>query len=46
VNTVDDPLTERLIRSTRSHPGRTFGIAQGCHLRIAYGSLKEPPARA
>ncbi len=44
VNTAMDDLalTERLIREHKVAviPGRTFGIAQGCHLRIAYGSLK------
>jgi aspartate/methionine/tyrosine aminotransferase len=36
-------LAERLIREHRVAviPGETFGVAEGCFLRIAYGSLKE-----
>jgi len=36
-------LAERLIREHRVAviPGETFGLAEGCYLRIAYGSLKE-----
>jgi len=36
-------LAERLIREHRVAviPGETFGATEGCHLRIAYGSLKE-----
>jgi len=36
-------LAERLIREHRVAviPGETFGVTGGCHLRIAYGSLKE-----
>jgi aspartate/methionine/tyrosine aminotransferase len=36
-------LAERLIREHRVAviPGETFGVKEGCHLRIAYGSLDE-----
>ena len=36
-------LAERLIREHRVAviPGETFGVTEGCSLRIAYGSLKE-----
>ncbi|HEX9204695.1 MAG TPA: pyridoxal phosphate-dependent aminotransferase, partial [Candidatus Deferrimicrobiaceae bacterium] len=36
-------LAERLIREHRVAviPGETFGVTEGCYLRIAYGSLKE-----
>ncbi|MBP2690065.1 MAG: L-aspartate aminotransferase apoenzyme [Deltaproteobacteria bacterium] len=36
-------LSERLVREHRVAviPGETFGVARGCWLRIAYGSLKE-----
>jgi aspartate/methionine/tyrosine aminotransferase len=36
-------LAERLIREHRVAviPGETFGVTEGCHIRIAYGSLKE-----
>lgn len=40
---IDDlALTERLIREHKVAviPGGTFGIAEGCFLRIAYGSLR------
>ncbi|RJP20899.1 MAG: pyridoxal phosphate-dependent aminotransferase [Deltaproteobacteria bacterium] len=36
-------LSERLVREHRVAviPGETFGIARGCWIRIAYGSLRE-----
>ena len=36
-------VTERLIGEHRGavSRGETFGVKEGCHLRIAYGSLKE-----
>jgi aspartate/methionine/tyrosine aminotransferase len=36
-------LAERLVREHRVAviPGETFGVKEGCCLRIAYGSLKE-----
>jgi len=39
-------LAERLIREHRVAviPGETFGVTEGCFLRIAYGSLKEETA--
>jgi aspartate/methionine/tyrosine aminotransferase len=40
---MDDlQLTERLVREHKVAviPGGTFGITEGCYLRIAYGSLK------
>jgi len=39
-------LTERLIREHRVAviPGTAFGLAQGCHLRVAYGSLNRETA--
>jgi len=41
-------LTERLIREHKVAviPGGTFGITEGCSLRIAYGSLKTETAVA
>ena len=38
----DLPLTERLVRNHKVAviPGGTFGVTEGCCLRIAYGSLK------
>lgn len=45
---TDDPmqLTERLIREHRVAviPGTTFGLSEGCHLRVAYGSLRKDTA--
>jgi aspartate/methionine/tyrosine aminotransferase len=39
-------LAERLVREHRVAviPGETFGVARGCWLRIAYGSLREETA--
>jgi len=39
-------LSERLVREHRVAviPGETFGVTEGCFLRIAYGSLKEETA--
>jgi len=39
-------LSERLVREHRVAviPGETFGLAEGCYLRIAYGSLREETA--
>jgi len=39
-------LTERLIREhgVAVIPGTAFGLDQGCHLRIAYGSLRADTA--
>jgi len=39
-------LSERLVREHRVAviPGETFGVTEGCHLRIAYGSLREETA--
>jgi aspartate/methionine/tyrosine aminotransferase len=36
-------LAERLIREHRVAviPGNAFGLAQGCHLRVAYGALEK-----
>ena len=36
-------LAERLVREHRVAviPGETFGVTEGCHIRIAYGSLEE-----
>ena len=48
VNAPLDPLrlTERLIREHRVAviPGNAFGLIQGCHLRVAYGSLNRETA--
>lgn len=42
----DMHLVERLIREhgVAVIPGNTFGLAEGCHLRIAYGALKKETA--
>jgi aspartate/methionine/tyrosine aminotransferase len=39
-------LAERLVREHKVAviPGETFGVARGCWLRIAYGSLREETA--
>ena len=39
-------LVERLIREHRvaAIPGATFGIDEGCTIRIAYGALREETA--
>jgi aspartate/methionine/tyrosine aminotransferase len=48
LKTTADPmqLTERLIREHRVAviPGTTFGLNDGCHLRIAYGALRKDTA--
>ncbi|MBI5576723.1 MAG: pyridoxal phosphate-dependent aminotransferase [Deltaproteobacteria bacterium] len=50
VNTSMDDLSlaERLVRDHKvaAIPGRTFGIEEGCCLRIAYGSLTPETAEA
>jgi aspartate/methionine/tyrosine aminotransferase len=48
VQTDADPmqLTERLIREHRVAviPGTTFGLNEGCHLRVAYAALLKETA--
>jgi aspartate/methionine/tyrosine aminotransferase len=48
LKTTADPmqLTERLIREHRVAviPGTTFGLNEGCHLRVAYGALRKDTA--
>jgi aspartate/methionine/tyrosine aminotransferase len=48
LHTQVDPmqLTERLIREHRVAviPGTTFGLNEGCHLRVAYGALLKETA--
>jgi aspartate/methionine/tyrosine aminotransferase len=50
VNTQLDSLTvvERLIRDYRVAviPGSTFGMTEGCYLRVAYGALQRDTATA
>ncbi|MEM9721029.1 MAG: pyridoxal phosphate-dependent aminotransferase [Bacteroidota bacterium] len=40
-------LVERLIREHKvaTIPGSTFGLTEGCYIRIAYGSLQETQAK-
>jgi aspartate/methionine/tyrosine aminotransferase len=49
VNAALDPMTvvERLIREHRVAviPGTTFGMHDGCYLRVAYGALQRETAR-